>query len=82
MADEATFEDLFAKLEEKARRLEEGNLPLEESLALYADGVDVVDRLRAMLDTAELQVEQLRDRLADDRQRLHEVEQRYDDVAE
>ncbi|WBL36341.1 exodeoxyribonuclease VII small subunit [Tepidiforma flava] len=44
------FEALYAQLEEHARRLEQGNLPLEESLKLYEEGAALVDRLRAILE--------------------------------
>lgn len=57
MASEPTFESLYAALEEKARRLEQGNLPLEESLRLYDDGAKLVDQLRTILEKAELQVD-------------------------
>lgn len=77
MADPA-FEDLFAKLEEKARKLEEGNLPLEDSLKVYEEGADLVDRLRAILDNAQLRIEKLQDRLGEDRLHLQEVEHEYD----
>jgi exodeoxyribonuclease VII small subunit len=55
-ADAESFEALFAELEEKARRLEEGNLPLEESLALYEAGAALVARLRVILEAAELRI--------------------------
>ena len=35
---ELTFEQAFAELEESVRTLERGDLPLEESLALYERG--------------------------------------------
>jgi exodeoxyribonuclease VII small subunit len=55
-AEAESFEALFAQLEEKARRLEEGNLPLEESLALYEAGAALVARLRTILEAAELRI--------------------------
>lgn len=76
MADE-TFEQLYGSLEEKARRLEQGNLPLEESLKLYEEGAGLVDQLRTILETAELRVKTLQGRLADDQAQLREVEADY-----
>jgi exodeoxyribonuclease VII small subunit len=76
MADE-TFEQLYGSLEEKARRLEQGNLPLEESLKLYEEGAGLVDQLRAILETAELRVKTLQGRLDDDQAQLREVEADY-----
>lgn len=71
---EPTFDELFAALEEKARRLEQGNLGLEESIKLYEEGADLVDRLRAILEKAELRVRTIHGRLDEDESRLSEVE--------
>jgi exodeoxyribonuclease VII small subunit len=73
-----TFEQLFGALEEKARKLEQGNLPLEESLKLYEEGVALVDRLREMLEGAELRVRTLQSRAEAERAELREVEAGYD----
>ena len=53
MSDEASFEALYGALEDKARQLEQGNLPLEESLRIYIEGAELVDRLRGILDLVE-----------------------------
>lgn len=75
---EKTFEQLYAALEEKARRLEQGNLPLEASLKLYEEGAAIADDLRKILEGAELQVKTLHARLEDDRSQIGEVEASYD----
>ena len=75
---EKTFEELYADLEEKARRLEQGNLPLEESLKLYEEGAALVDRLRVVLEGAELRVRTLHARMADERAELRDVAAVYD----
>lgn len=75
---EPSFDALYAELEEKARKLEQGNLPLEESLKLYEDGVKLVDRLRVILEKAELQVKTLHNRLEEDQFELREVEESYE----
>lgn len=54
--DGHSFEALYQQLEEKARLLEAGNLPLEASLKLYEDGAALVDQLRQVLDAAELRI--------------------------
>jgi exodeoxyribonuclease VII small subunit len=74
---EQSFEELYAALEEKARKLEQGNLPLEESLKLYEEGVGLVDRLKEILEGAELRVRTLQVRLEDDQAQLREVEAEY-----
>lgn len=58
-----SFEELFSRLEEVARRLEAGNLGLEESITLYEDSAALVERLRAILDAAEVRVQDVRARL-------------------
>jgi len=57
--DELCFEDAFEALEAAVRQLEEGNLTLEESIALYQRGMRLARRCSQVLDEAELQVQQL-----------------------
>ncbi len=54
-----TFEQAFAELEESVRTLERGDLPLEESLALYERGQDLAAYCAKLLDEAELKVQQV-----------------------
>ena len=75
---EKSFEQLYAALEEKARKLEQGNLPLEASLNLYEEGAAIADDLRKILEGAELKVKTLHVRLEDDRAQIREVEADYD----
>ena len=77
---EKSFEQLYAALEEKARKLEQGNLPLEASLKLYEEGAAIADDLRKILEGAELKVKTLHVRLEDDRAQIREVEAGYDGV--
>ena len=74
---EPTFEALYAALEEKARKLEQGNLPFEASLKLYEEGAKLVDQLRVILEKAELQVRTLQGRMDEDEFQLREVEAGY-----
>lgn len=53
-----TFEEKLAKLTEIVDKLEAGNeLPLEDSLKLFEEGVGLVSACRAMLENAEQRVE-------------------------
>ena len=53
-----TFEEKLAKLSEIVDKLEAGNeLPLEDSLKLFEDGVGLVSSCREMLENAEQRVE-------------------------
>lgn len=61
MADkELTFEEAFEELQETVRRLEEGNLPLEEALALYERGQQLAALCGTRLEEAELKIDELR----------------------
>ncbi len=54
-----TFEEAYAQLEATVQRLEAGNLSLEESLALYERGMELVRLCTEQLDQAELRVRRL-----------------------
>ena len=58
-----SFESLFAALEDRARRLEVGNLPLDDSLRIAEEAAVFAEKLRAILNAAELRVTDLRSRL-------------------
>ncbi len=57
--DQLTFEQAMAELEELVARLEEGELPLDESLALFERGRSLSQRCNDLLDAAEFKVKQL-----------------------
>lgn len=59
MPAEKSFEDLYRELEETVRKLESGDLPLAESLALFERGTQLAEQCNALLDGAELRVRQL-----------------------
>lgn len=56
---EPTFEQAFEELGEVVARLEAGDLPLEEALALFERGQDLAARCAEMLDKAELRLKML-----------------------
>jgi exodeoxyribonuclease VII small subunit len=56
---ETPLEQCLARLEEIARTLEKGDIPLEESLALFEEGVALSRRLETRLADAEMKVEVL-----------------------
>jgi exodeoxyribonuclease VII small subunit len=57
--DEPRFEAALAELEEVVRQLEEGDVPLEDSLAAFERGVALVRLLHARLDAVQTRVEEL-----------------------
>jgi exodeoxyribonuclease VII small subunit len=54
-----SFEEAYRSLQEVVDRLERGNLPLEESVALFASGTELVQRCNELLDQAELKIKSL-----------------------
>lgn len=54
-----TFEDAVRRLTEIIEKLERGDLPLEESIALFEEGVKLSAASQARLDAAEKRVEEL-----------------------
>lgn len=57
MRDEPGFEQILARLREVVIRLESGELSLEQSLAVYEEGVQLARRGQQLLATAEKRVE-------------------------
>ncbi|HUU46990.1 MAG TPA: exodeoxyribonuclease VII small subunit [Acidobacteriota bacterium] len=60
------FEDAFARLEEIVAKLEGGEVALEESLDLYAEGMKLVKLCGKKLTSAEQKIERLNAALAAD----------------
>jgi exodeoxyribonuclease VII small subunit len=54
--EQETFESVYSHLEETVQRLEDGGLPLDESIALFEHGMRMAKRCRELLDGAELRV--------------------------
>jgi len=54
--EEMTFEEAMAKLEEIVRKLEGGSAPLDQSLAMFEEGVALVKLCNSRLDAAEQKV--------------------------
>ncbi|OAI39091.1 hypothetical protein AYO38_08295 [bacterium SCGC AG-212-C10] len=75
---EPTFEELFTSLEERSRRLEQGNLPLEESLKLYEEGAEIAGKLREILSSADLRIRTLRTRMDEESATFREPEVDYE----
>ena len=56
-----SFEAAYAELEDIITRLDSGDLPLEESVALFERGRKLSQYCQGLLDNAELRVNQLLD---------------------
>ena len=59
MAEAPKFEDALAELEGLVKRLEQGELPLEDSLAAFERGIALVRQLTQRLAEVEQRVEVL-----------------------
>jgi exodeoxyribonuclease VII small subunit len=56
---EPSFEDAVKRLSDIVQRLERGDLPLEESLALFEEGVGLSKTSQTKLDNAQKRVDEL-----------------------
>ena len=54
-----TFEESMGRLEQIVRAMEQGNVPLEESLKLFQEGTELVRGCSKLLDKAELQIKKV-----------------------
>lgn len=59
MEKKLSFEESMGRLEQIVRSLEQGNVPLEESLKLFEEGTRLVRHCGNQLDEAELKVKQV-----------------------
>lgn len=54
-----SFEEAMARLEEIVTAMEQGEVPLEQSLALFTEGTTLLKQCTSLLDKAEQQVTNL-----------------------
>ncbi|MDN3645524.1 exodeoxyribonuclease VII small subunit [Pontixanthobacter aestiaquae] len=54
-----TFEQALAALEEIVKRLESGEVPLDESISLYEQGEKLRQHCQARLDSAQARIEKI-----------------------
>jgi exodeoxyribonuclease VII small subunit len=57
--EDLTFEQAFQQLEEIVGRMEQGDLPLDQSLELHARGQKLAEFCAKLLDNAELKVREI-----------------------
>ena len=56
------FEEALGQLDEAVAALESGQLPLEDALRIFEEGVRLTQRCQQALDNAELRIQRLRPR--------------------
>lgn len=59
-----TFEQLYARLDDRVAKLEQGGLSLEESIALYEEGMQLARECQGRLEAAEIKITKLRESFA------------------
>lgn len=60
-----TFEQAFTRLEESVRRLEAGQLTLDEATKIYEEGMRLAKRCNELLSRAELRITRLQSEFAE-----------------
>lgn len=60
-----TFEQAFTRLEESVRRLEAGQLTLDEATKIYGEGMRLAKRCNELLSRAELRITRLQSEFAE-----------------
>ena len=65
MSDERSFEELQRELEEIVTRLEHGDVPVDDAIALFRRGEELYKACVERLQGAELRIEELAPRNAD-----------------
>ena len=57
--EKLTFEQALDRLEKIVSKIESGQVPLEESIEKYAEGIELIKQCRRILDTAEQKIQLL-----------------------
>jgi exodeoxyribonuclease VII small subunit len=65
MAKKASFEEALERLNEIVKKLEAGDVPLEESMKLYEEGMRLGRLCKGILKEAEIRMKRLTDEIAD-----------------
>lgn len=73
-SQDLTFEAAMKALEETVRKLESGELPLNEAIERYKQAMQLVQYCRTQLDRAELEIEQLVGNQTEPMPRMEEAE--------
>jgi exodeoxyribonuclease VII small subunit len=59
MTKKMTFEQSMERLEQIVQAMEQGNVPLEESMALFQEGTALAAQCEKLLDNARQQIEKV-----------------------
>ena len=73
------FESALTRLEEIVEKLDDGNLPLAQSLAVFKEGTALARRCRDLLSAAELAVKEALDDVRSDKEDEVDIEETDED---
>ncbi len=73
-----TFEQAFTRLEESVRRLEAGQLTLDEATKIYEEGMRLAKRCNELLSRAELRITRLQSEFAEQMSLVDEAPDKED----
>jgi len=57
--EKLSFEQALARLEQIVSQIEDGKVPLEESIERYAEGIKLIQQCRSILESAEKKIQLL-----------------------
>ncbi len=66
MAEKVNFEKSLARLEEITKKLEKGNLTLDEMIKLYTEGTELAGECSKALEEAQLKISKLNEESEDE----------------
>jgi exodeoxyribonuclease VII small subunit len=66
MAEKVNFEKSLARLEEITKKLEKGNLTLDEMIKLYTEGTELAGECNKALEYAQLKISKLSEESEDE----------------
>ena len=69
-ASKADFESAMNRLDQIARQLESGDVPLEKAMRLFEEGLELSNRCGDLLEKAQLRVDKLLEGRDGDEERL------------
>ena len=66
MAEKVNFEKSLARLEDITKKLEKGNLTLDEMIKLYTEGTELAGECNKALEEAQLKISKLNEESEDE----------------
>ena len=61
MSEKINFEKSLARLEEITKKLEKGNMSLDEMIKLYTEGTELAGKCNKVLEEAQIKISKLKE---------------------